>query len=80
MTNQSRINQLTEAIIKALICNGYADIRDTSYNPDYTINIGLTVEELRLAADLARFQPTKKNLQLSSAARKWRKYLDELDS
>lgn len=80
MNNKQRINKLCEAVVKEAILRGYADLRDTSYNKDATVTIDLRFDELRCAADLVKYKPTKQHMRISRQARAWEKYLNQLDS
>lgn len=54
MNKNLKIQTLCKAILQEANDKGYADFKDTSYNKGYMINIGLTIEEIRMAADLIK--------------------------
>lgn len=54
MNQKLKIQTLCKAIIQEATDKGYGDFWDYTYNKDYTINIGLTIEEIRMAADLIK--------------------------
>lgn len=76
---EDKIKTLCTAIVKEIVDKGYADLFDENYNLDYTVNIGLTIKELRFAAELHGFKPSKEDLLESQKKREWEEYIAELD-
>lgn len=54
MNKTLKIQTLCKAIIQEVTDKGYGDFKDTNYNKDYMVDIDLTIEEIRMAADLIK--------------------------
>ena len=76
---QRRIERLCAAIVREAVNKGYADLWDESWNPDAHAELTLTIKEIRLAAEVVAYRPTKLQLARSRKAREWAEYIDELD-
>lgn len=71
--------QLATAVMKEAVQKGWADIWDPSWNEKSHVELTLTIEEVRLAARLIGYRPTKKGLSRGQELAQWEDYLAELD-
>ena len=80
LTKKEKLEKLGRAIVEDVILKGYGDFFKRDYNTSYTIDIGLTIEEIRLAAELIDYHPSKKDKNDIKEKIEWREYIEELDS
>lgn len=80
MNRDQKTHKLVKAIVEEAINHGVGDPHDITYNKDYTVDIGLTIEELRLAFELYGKKPSPRQLKKAIRVGEWESYLRELDS
>lgn len=73
------VGRLCRGIVKEAINKGYADLWDESWNSSAHVEVTLTISELRCAASVINFHPTKAQLRRAADANDWREYIAELD-
>lgn len=80
LSRGTSVKRLCEAVIREAVDKGYADIGDPDWNSAATVEISLTIAEMRAAARYLGWRPSRDALKRTREKRQWVKYIDALDS
>lgn len=77
-SQQRVVRRLALAVMKEAVQKGWADIWDPSWNHKAHVELTLTIAEVRLAASLIGYHPTKADISRGDELSKWDAYIAEL--
>ena len=74
------VRRLSLAVMKEAVQKGWADIWDPSWNHKAHVELTLTIAEVRLAASLVGYHPTKAEISRGDELEKWDALIAEQDN